>query len=471
MKTAYQLANERIIAPKHPKKEQKPKGFDFIKVDEFDSREDKTVDVVGYSDGKYAPETKLIEDPEEERKKQKTEEPMNDVKIQQPETINFTDIMECCFCGSTKSYSGFSKMNRNFIFGLSNRNVKVKVEDYSSSFDVNGETQKQIKFLEDIEVSPKAPKIYSMTVPSEVTYTGRKIAYTMIESCSLHKDYYNKLNLMDELWVPTNFGKKVMQKNNIHPPIYVMPLGVDVARYKPDCGIMDFGTSMKGFKFLCVSKYSARKGFDILLRAFMEEFSNDEDVSLLLVASPLNVRAGLSGNKALIEDFTFIKNSIGKTEQDLPHVALYTKPVHERDMPKIYNSCDAFCLISRGEGFSLTVMEAAACGLPVIASNVTAHTDYLKQDNAFLVEPDGYAEVKVNGNLSEVAKLCHFYVGQTFPDFSDTGVAQTRQHMRYVFENYKEAQEKANKLRNLIINNYTWDMAIDKVYNRLRDLQ
>ena len=124
-------------------------------------------------------------------------------------------------------------------------------------------------------------------------------------------------------------------------------------------------------------------------------------------------------------------------------------------MPKVYNSCNAFCLISRGEGFGLPYIEAASTCLPIIASNVTAQTDYLNNDNSFLVEPDGYIESTLSGNLSGMAKLCHFYEGQVFPDFSRTGVEQTRKHMRFVYENYKEAKTKAEKLRNLVINNYT----------------
>jgi glycosyltransferase involved in cell wall biosynthesis len=468
LKTSYDLACERIIAPKYTKKEAKKKGMDFIPVPEFNDREDKALNVIGYSDGgQYAQETKLIEHPEEIKKEEK---PM-ETRVQEPETINYSDLVECHFCGSTKSWSGYSKMNRNLIFGLSNRNTKVKVEDFSDSYDVNAETQKQIKMMEDADISPKAPKIYSMTVPSSVTHSGKKIAYTMIESSSLHKDYCEKLNMMDELWVPSMFGKKLMQKYRIHPPIHVMPLGVDTERYKPNCGIMNFGSAMRSFKFLCLSKYSYRKGFDILLRAFMEEFSNDEDVSLLLVTSALNTGAGQKGTNLIVNDFNDIKNFVKKPENELPHVALYTKPLFERDMPKVYNSCNAFCLISRGEGMSLTPLEAAACGLPVIASNVTAHTDFLKSDNSYLIEPDGYIEAKVNGKMSNMAKLCHFYDGQQFPDFSETGVEQTRSQMRNVFDNYKEAQEKAQKLRNLVLNNYTWNMGIDKVYKRLRDLQ
>jgi len=486
LKSSYEIGLTRIIPSTYRKPmdeilddlenaQEQPKKMDFIKVDDFDDRNDVAVDVVGYSDKEhYAEETKLIEDPEKERQlKKERENNMSEIQVYKPEPIVYDDILECLFCGSAKSFSGYSKMNRNFIFGLSNRNVKVKVEDNSDasdSIDVNKETRKQIEFLEDLDISPKAPKIYSMTVPSSVSHGGKKIAYTMIESSSLHKDYCEKLNMMDEIWVPAHSVKTLMQKSNIYPPIYVMPLGVDVGRYKPNCGIMNFGTSMRTFKFLCLSKYSYRKGFDILLKAYMEEFNGNEDVSLLLVTNPLNTMAGTSGSQMIVDDFNDIKNSVKKSEEELPHIALYTKPTDEKDMPKIYNSCNAFCLISRGEGFSLTVLEAASCGLPVIASNVTAHTDFLKKDNSYLIEPDGLIQSKCGGNMSRMAKLCHFYEGQLFPDFSNTGVSQTREKMREVFENYQEAQVKAEKLRNHVLSNYTWDMAVDKAYHRLKEI-
>lgn len=459
IKTAYELGLERIIASRYEgKKEQNStaKTWNFVRIDEFSDRKDKVLE---------SNETKLIDGSE---KKNEIKDDSETIKIMNPETINFSDIIECYFAGSTKSYSGYSKMNRNLIFGLSDRNVKIKVEDVSDSVDINQETNNQIKFLEKTEISPLAPKIYSMTVPMNVTHEGKKISYTMIESSSLHKDYCEKLNLIDEVWVPSNFAKQLMQNYKIYPPIYVMPLGVDVSRYKPGCGIANFGSAVRKFKFLCLSKYSFRKGFDIAIRAFLEEFSNHDDVSLMLVSSPWNVGAEKRDIGALINDFQNIKNTIKKTEEDLPHVALWSKPVAEKDMPKIYNSCDAFVLISRGEGFSLTVVEAASCGLPVIASNVTAHMDFLKQDNSFLVEPEGFAKAEICGQLSEIAKLCHFYEGQMFPVFSNRAIEQTKFHMRSIYENYQKAKEKAERLRSLVINNYSWDMSIDKVYNRLR---
>jgi len=274
---------------------------------------------------------------------------------------------------------------------------------------------------------------------------------------------------MNEIWVPSIYLKKLMKQSNIFPPVHVMPLGVDVDRYKPNCGSLIFGSNLRSFRFLCNSKYSYRKGFDILIKAFMEEFSNDDDVSLLLVTRPLGTSLG--GIQSIVDDFNAIKSSVKKSEDNLPHVALYTKSIPEKDMPKVYNSCHAYVLISRGEGFSLTPIEAAATGLPVIASNIMSHTDFLKEDNAFLVEPEGYIKAQINGHLSNMAKMCRFYEDQLFPDFGEESIKQTQEYMRFVYNNYSKAKEKASKLRNYIVNNFTWNMAIDKIYKRVRELQ
>jgi glycosyltransferase involved in cell wall biosynthesis len=46
--------------------------------------------------------------------------------------------------------------------------------------------------------------------------------------------------------------------------------------------------------------------------------------------------------------------------------------VAEDDLPKWYSACNVFVYPSLYEGFGLPVLEAMACGAPVITSNVTS---------------------------------------------------------------------------------------------------
>lgn len=463
LKSAYDLACERIISSRQyysyekEKEETESRKIDFIEIPEFSDRQDVVIE----SDGSN--NTKILENVE------KRDDNMSDIKIQESESIHYNDILEVCWSGNFMDFSGFARMNRTMVFGLSNRNVRVKPEIEPYLVHINKETQAQILEMSNTTISPMAPKVFGVTVPTTVTHGGIKIVYTMIETSEkVHKDYSGKIKLMDEIWVASEYGKKILENSGVNNSL-VMPLGVDIGRYKPNCGTMNLGKSIRDFKFVSVFRWSYRKGFDILLRAYLEEFSNNDNVSLLLVSRAVESTEDTSAEK-IIEDFCDIKQSVDKPESDLPHVSLYVKPIGEKDMPKVYGSCNAFVLISRGEGFCLPIIEASSCGLPIIASNVTAQQDYLTNENSYLVEPDGYIEAKVGGNMSKMAKLCHFYDGQIFPNFNRKSINQTKEHMRNVFENYKEAKEKSEKLRKHIAEKYTWDMAINRVYKRLKEI-
>jgi glycosyltransferase involved in cell wall biosynthesis len=67
-------------------------------------------------------------------------------------------------------------------------------------------------------------------------------------------------------------------------------------------------------------------------------------------------------------------------------------PVDDRELPGLYAGALAFVLPSRYEGFGLTVLEAMACGTPVVTSNVTALPE-LVGDAGLLVDPDDPQEI------------------------------------------------------------------------------
>jgi glycosyltransferase involved in cell wall biosynthesis len=61
--------------------------------------------------------------------------------------------------------------------------------------------------------------------------------------------------------------------------------------------------------------------------------------------------------------------------------------VDEADKPSVYSAATVFAFPSRYEGFGLPVLEAMACGTPVVTSNVSSLPE-LTETAAFQIDPD-----------------------------------------------------------------------------------
>ncbi|HEC34024.1 MAG TPA: glycosyltransferase family 1 protein [Chloroflexi bacterium] len=79
----------------------------------------------------------------------------------------------------------------------------------------------------------------------------------------------------------------------------------------------------------------------------------------------------------------------------------FTGPVEEADKPALYRGAAAFIFPSRYEGFGLPVLEAMACGTPVVGSNVTSIPEVVG-DAGVLLDADDAA-----GMAGAIIQLAH----------------------------------------------------------------
>jgi glycosyltransferase involved in cell wall biosynthesis len=95
-----------------------------------------------------------------------------------------------------------------------------------------------------------------------------RIAHVVWETTKIPEPFLERLRNADELWTPSTWGKRILAKNGFaEDRLRVVPSGGDVVRFHPKRK-SPRETESRPFRFLCVGKWEARKGIDVLVRAF-----------------------------------------------------------------------------------------------------------------------------------------------------------------------------------------------------------
>lgn len=150
--------------------------------------------------------------------------------------------------------------------------------------------------------------------------------------------------------------------------IEIVPNGIDVSNYGDLPGKGEFKKRHRITSdervVLFLGRLHRIKGVSLLLNAFAELRKCMDDVKLVIVGPDHGVLAAL---KQQVKDLR-IDNSV-----------MFTGPIYGRDKLEAFVDAEVFVLPSIYETFPLTVLEAWACGTPVIVTDRCGIVDYVKK--------------------------------------------------------------------------------------------
>jgi glycosyltransferase involved in cell wall biosynthesis len=163
-------------------------------------------------------------------------------------------------------------------------------------------------------------------------------------------------------------------------------LGADVLRSKEDCKRW-LGLDPDRKVLLRADRNVVRKNHDALLRAFALIAAQDPDVDLVLHCLP-NDREGIDLWQEILRMPEAVRDRVKFTQA---HDSFRGLPVE--GLAALYNAADVYISTTGGEGFGLTLAEAMACEVPVIATGWAAEVEVIG-DGGILVPPlqDAYGE-------------------------------------------------------------------------------
>jgi glycosyltransferase involved in cell wall biosynthesis len=225
--------------------------------------------------------------------------------------------------------------------------------------------------------------------------------------------------------------------------------GVDTDQYHPYCAKVQSPIQ----SYLISGKYELRKSIIETIYAWHQEFGNDPAVELIVKTDHFYQK------EAKYNELTAWIGNLGLT-----NVRVIWGAVSSNDMTDLYQQSHVFVLPSKGEGWGLPLIEAAACGLPIVTTMHSAHTEFLQHIQSSVV-PVAFDMAPVGCKDYQL-----FYPAPDgdWGQWAQPRVESIQQALRTARSSYDQLSQQALINSRIIRTHFSWEQSVDSA---LRVLQ
>jgi glycosyltransferase involved in cell wall biosynthesis len=290
-----------------------------------------------------------------------------------------------------------------------------------------------VELLNDcFEFNPESKtKIYcGYPRPIEKEEGERSILITMFEADVLPQGWREYCATFDLILVPTEWCKKVFVDSGITQSINVIRLGTDnFSVVQPNYN--------NPFRILHYNAFSdfKRKGWDLVVKAFIEVFGRQESVELIL-----------KGRKHDNEsDINTIPNQ--------PNITVIVENMDRAELERLQDKTHLFVFPSRGEGLGLPPIEMMARGVPTIVTNGSGMHEY------------AHLGIPINTSMPVEARYdLSFDVG-VVPHWIEPSLDELKSLMWDVYKHYESYKNDAMVFSSSIKKKYSLDL-ITRIFQK-----
>ena len=367
--------------------------------------------------------------------------------------------------GPILSRSGYGEHSRQiFRYLLTKKNIEISVQttpwgmtpwDLNRNDPIIDEIMKRNSDAptnQDVSIQVQLPNEWDTSVAE------KNIGVTAAVETDFSNPAWGSLHCekMDLVITPSQHTKdSILKSSRTNTDIHVVPeCYFDELLEEPEGLDLALKTD---FNFLTVgvltgqNPFTDRKNLFFLIKWFVEEFKDREDVGLV-------VKTCMGRETSLDKKHTkaMLKKVLGEIgHKENPKVYLLHGSMNRKEMNSLYKheKIKAFVSATRGEGFGLPHLETAVAKLPVIATNWSAHKEFLDLGKWIKIDYslNDVHESKVDNNI--------FLKGQKWAEASEKDF---KKKLRTFYNKPQMPKEWAENLSEKLIEKYSFKAISDR---------
>lgn len=203
-----------------------------------------------------------------------------------------------------------------------------------------------------------------------------------VETDKCNPSWIDHCNKMTCVVVPSSHAKNCLTSTgNVSVPLFVIPESFSESIASQETTTIDNLDFSTPFNFLIFGQLTGnnpeneRKHIFYTTKWLCETFKNDKDVGIVIKTN--SGRNTSIDRKIVTQTFNTLISEVRKGPY--PRIHILHGDLSDAEVASLYRHPKVKALVSltKGEGYGLPILEAAASGLPVIATNWSGHTDFL----------------------------------------------------------------------------------------------
>ncbi len=299
--------------------------------------------------------------------------------------------MKLLFTGPLLDFSGFAHASRSVLRALNESDLELTARplrydklDDGQEFTPDEWLSTLLKNdLQGVDMALQMTTSNVEAVPVPGVLNG---LYSFFETDRLQPSWAQKANEFDFIIVPSRSNGETLLRSGVGKPILCAGPPCDIDEYTREYKPFEIEQAGDRTIFYNICQLSAKKGIDVLLRAYYAAFAGTPDEVLLVLKTYIQMENRHQDAENVKQYIANIRQRCRIPIPQHPPVLPLVYTMSDEEIHGLHVRGDAYVCSSRAEGWGLPVFDALSHGKTVISHNAGGLADFVNKDNTLLYQ-------------------------------------------------------------------------------------